>query len=318
MEWNKRNKDEKQSKQRRIDKYQLPLPTEAEHKAANKKLALFFYDTATPFSRIEHPMLLEAFEAYRPGAKLMNQKRLSSDQLDEFYWIIKNHINKITGSIEYYSTLLTDGWKKTNRESIIGYCSSSSTESIFLESISTTSQSYTEEFIATDIKRVLAEHPYIAGLCTDNAPANKFAWARVATDYPDLFYYGCQSHALNLLVKDLFVTESTDSNYPFTDIKSIVQSCIEISQFFSTHPPQFAKYKEINLNANKFRLPCITRLGSISACLENIEKQYQTIVMFVSNGIWRGEGSRDLKEKKEKIFQSCSNLNHQKLISVIK
>lgn len=79
-----------------------------------------------------------------------------------------------------YYTLLTDGWTNIKREPIINYCMSSTDgASYFIESVSTGSNGHNAAYLSGDIQRILDSYPQIAGICTDNAPANKAAWKNI-------------------------------------------------------------------------------------------------------------------------------------------
>jgi hypothetical protein len=78
-------------------------------------------------------------------------------------------------------------------------------KSLFLESVATGQHRHTSEWIATDIERVITQNNIkFAGVVTDNTSANKKAWEILAARFPSLFFQGCTSHGLHLLVKDMF------------------------------------------------------------------------------------------------------------------
>ncbi len=208
---------------------------------------------------------------------------------------------------------MTDGWSNVNREPIIAYCSCSPTHSIFIESIATGSISHNGQFLSDDIKRVITNHPHICGICTDSASANKTAWIKVKTDYPHLFCYGCQAHALNLLVKDIFMTKRETS---CLEIRLILHHCIVISKFFRSHPIEFQKYSEMYPQALTFKIPCETRWGTIGLCIYQVEKEFINLNSYLNNRLWLNEGTKTTKKAKTEAKLAISSINYQFLVSV--
>ena len=106
----------------------------------------------------------------------------------------------------------------------------------FLESVSTEEQSHTAEFVADDLDRViqlLAERGIqIAGAVTDNTATNKKSWIELQRRYPKMYFHGCESHGLHLLVKDIFAATKAKrgraiadypDGYPFEYLLNFVQ-----------------------------------------------------------------------------------------------
>lgn len=273
-----------------MQEFHIPQLTEFEQNKFNNLLSLFFYDTATSFSTVENDVLNEALQVLRPDVKIPSRKQLEGELLDETFQNVKLKINDIVKKKNYHATLITNFCTNVSRVPILTYCSSSPTESIFLESVATNGQSHSESFLLDDMKRILNLYPYLAGVCTDNTAANQKAWEILKQNDPHLFCYGCQSHALHLLIHDLF--ESTNEEHPFSEIHLQIQSCLEVSKFFQKSPLQLSKYKESNPNAIAFQVPCPTRWGTIGSCLESIENQYLSIIRFVNDPIWFNEGTQ--------------------------
>jgi hypothetical protein len=96
--------------------------------------------------------------------------------------------------------------------------------------------------------RIIEKYPNtsFSGVVTDNTSANKNAWSQLKTKYPDLFFQGCTSHGLHLLVKDVFAATKTKRNggsseaeypdgYPFEDLLNFANDCKDIVKFFHNH-----------------------------------------------------------------------------------
>jgi hypothetical protein len=96
--------------------------------------------------------------------------------------------------------------------------------------------SHNAENLSNDIIRILDVYDCIAGVVTDNTSTNKKVWKILADRYPAKFFYGCNCHALHLLVRDLFVPCEAESshpvNYPLSEYKILIQNSMEIAKFF--------------------------------------------------------------------------------------
>lgn len=59
--------------------------------------------------------------------------------------------------------------------------------------------------LTDDLARVIdSQVSKVSGAVTDNTNANKAAWKILEKRYSTKFFHGCASHALNLLIKDVF------------------------------------------------------------------------------------------------------------------
>jgi hypothetical protein len=145
--------------------------------------------------------------------------------------------------------LATDGWTNVSSDPIINYIAVSPKKTLFLESVPTQEQSHTAEFIADDIERVFKAFPktQFCGAITDNTSDNRNAWSRLKTKFPEMFFRGCMSHGLHLLVKDIFAATKTKRNadlngppqypdgYPFEYLLNFAVDCKDIVKFFMNH-----------------------------------------------------------------------------------
>ena len=218
------------TRQKTLKEFHIPQLTDYEKRKFFDLLSLYYYDTATSFLRIENNYLLHALQILRPDVTLPSRKQLGGNLLDTTYDNVKQCVDQLMEKENYYATLVTDGWTNIARVPIITYCSSCSSESIFLESIATNGQSHNSTFLAEDISRIIKKYPCLTGVCTDNAAANRGAWRLLEQDHLHIFCYGCQAHALHLLVRDLF--EASTEGHPFANIHQLIEYCLEISKIF--------------------------------------------------------------------------------------
>jgi hypothetical protein len=79
---------------------------------------------------------------------------------------------------------------------------------------------------------------------TDNTYANKKAWSQLQKQYPSIYFHGCSSRGLHLLVKNIFAATKAKrgqpvaqypEGYPFEYLKQFVEDCKDVVPFFSYH-----------------------------------------------------------------------------------
>lgn len=82
----------------------------------------------------------------------------------------------------------------------------SSSRSLFLASVATRKEGHLAELISLDIGRFNRKHPstIFAGYDIENKFANKKAQALLKAEFPENFFERFTSHALELMVKDIF------------------------------------------------------------------------------------------------------------------
>ena len=96
-------------------------------------------------------------------------------------------------------------------------------------------------------------HNNAVGAVTDNTVTNKKVWKELEK-YPSLFFHGCASHGLHLLVKDIFGGKNAASpdnepdddpaSYLFEDLQLFSIDCKDVVTFFHNHHAPKAKLKK--------------------------------------------------------------------------
>ncbi|OWZ02083.1 Transposase [Phytophthora megakarya] len=214
-------------------------------KQFQERFAWWVYTTGMAFYKTEHHTLLEALQILNPGINVPSSYQLANSLLDLAY---EKSINRLTVSLcGRVVTLETDGWTDMSGMAVINYMDVSGELSFFLESAYTGTQSHDTPFLVADAKRVLTKYKHL-NLCsviTDNTAANKSMWEAMQPDYPKMFFHGCVSHALHLMVKDMV------ERLPW--LKSMQDGCKELVVFFKrNHKLWFClrqKLKEKNVFA---------------------------------------------------------------------
>jgi len=139
---------------------------------------------------------------------LPNRKILAGPALERCYEKVRIASEKALQVSNQIGCIITDASSNTNNESIVNYMIVADQLSQFLESVATEEQIHTAAFIADDLDRVIQlvteKGIKIAGAVTDNTATNKKAWIELQQRYPKMYFHGCPSHGLHLLVKDLF------------------------------------------------------------------------------------------------------------------
>jgi len=82
------------SNEKPILKFTLPKMTDIDIKKSQKILADFFFETGTPFARVEHPKLIAFAESLRPDFKPVSRKTLGGKMLTDRYGEVKGVVSK--------------------------------------------------------------------------------------------------------------------------------------------------------------------------------------------------------------------------------
>jgi hypothetical protein len=268
-----------------MDRLTDRILSDAQQKEFSKYIAMHYYVTATAFTRIEEENLAKACRVLNSSVKLPNRQMLSGALLDAAYEETKRRTDEMLDESEGFGCVTTDGWSNVLNEPIINYMVCRSNATIFHESVATGEQSHDAAFLAKDISRVindLGKHIDIVGCVTDNTATNKAAWAILQREHPGMFFQGCASHGLHLLVKDIFAATMAKrgrseadypEGYPFKPLLDFVEECKEVVKFFGQHHTVKAKLNDMQsqLKIRRLALPATTRWGSILAMLQSIQ-----------------------------------------------
>jgi Protein of unknown function (DUF 659)/hAT family C-terminal dimerisation region len=281
-------------KQKAITQYTLPPVPERVQAQFEETIALHFYLTGTSFQRVEEKNLAQAIHLLRPDAALPTRQKLAGPLLDECYNHLKKKQDSYMNSPSSCVCLITDGWSNIRNEPIVNYMATSE-KTVFLESVATGIQGHTAQWIADDIDRVITKYPHttFAGAVTDNTAANKAAWEILKGRHPTMFFQGCVSHGLHLMVKDIFAATKTKKpghlepsypiGYPFEEMLQLAIDCKDIVKFFHNHHAVKAKLRQMQETEKLIALaqPASTRWGTLQQCFKSIlesERMIYTIV----------------------------------------
>jgi len=167
----------------------------------------------------------------------------------------------------------------------------------FLESVATEEQSHTAAFITDDLDRVIQlvteKGIIIPGAVTEYTATNRKAWIELQQRYPKMYFHGCASHGLHLLVKYFFAATKAKrgqtipdypEGYPFEYLLNFVQDCKDVVSFFSYHLQEKAKLVKLQLAENRRQLvqPAATHWGSLFNCLRCMKESESILHRIVS------------------------------------
>jgi hypothetical protein len=270
--------------QSKMVQYTLPAMSAKLNTEFQETMALHYYITGTAFQRIEDENLVKAIKMLRPDAVLPDRKKLSGVLLDKCYNNVKKLRDSYMKSASSSICLTTDGWSNIRNEPIVNYMANSPSKTIFLESVTTGIQGHTAEWIAADIDRVMNKYPdtKFAGVVTDNASAYKSAWQMLKQRHPTMFFHGCVSHGLHLMVKDTFAATKTKKaglpeptypeGYPFEEMLQLAVDCKDLVKFFHNHHVMKTRLTQMQM-ADKLcalKQPASTRWGTLQQCFKTI------------------------------------------------
>ncbi|CAG8465618.1 3017_t:CDS:1, partial [Funneliformis caledonium] len=240
---------------------------EEEQESLEFLLAQALYSAGVPFTFVDNPFVIQFFKYLRPSFKLPNRKKIANELLDEVYEDVKIQADE---QISKATTLcmVSDGWSNINRDSVHNFVICTP-KPFFFDATFSGEESHTAEWIADQIIQqmdIIGIQKFSA-VITDTTNVMKAAWRNIEEKYPNIVCLGCNSHIINLLIKDILC---------FDEIKAIVNNAKSIVIYFRSHLQAAAKLKRIQLeNYNKeitLVLPVLTRWGTHLSCFQSLKK----------------------------------------------
>jgi hypothetical protein len=141
----------------------------------------------------------------------------------------------------------------------------------------------------------------VCGIVTDNARANKSAWAILEKSHPSIYFYGCIAHTLHLLVKDIFKLNT------FNLLEQLAKSIIKFFKHHQREAYQLAELREKG-EIESLKLPGATRWGSLLQCFRSLIKSRHALREIVTSaGFESDKDSRKLRDQKAEIKRNVVN-----------
>ncbi|OWY98602.1 Transposase, partial [Phytophthora megakarya] len=150
---------------------------------------------------------------------------------------------------------------------------------VFLETVYTGSTSPDAVVLVGDLSRILAKLPFltVAAVVTDNTATNRLVWRKMQREHPKIFFHGCVSHTLHLVVKDLV--------HRLPCLKKLEDDCRKIVHFFMNNWQLWSELKRLQRmeGKNVLVLPADTRWGTIEQCFRSVLSSEKILNAFVSS-----------------------------------
>lgn len=226
-------------------------------------LANAIYVSGAPLSMVDHPLWQQFFKRLRP-VRWSNRKHLSTGLLDTQFESTKRIVDdEIKNSNVLH--LQCDGWSNIRNESIINFIVSQP-KPYFVDFVVTEEKSHTGEYLGGQIEKTIEKYgsgKFYSGI-GDNA-ANMQAGLKIGTSkYPHIETFGCVSHSLHLLCKDLLRLSSAKK--VFANAKLIIKKIKKSHRLFSIFTK---KQKEKNVKT-ALKIPPEIRWGYSQQTLESL------------------------------------------------
>jgi len=257
------------SKHQSISKF-VCKTTSQDKLALDVQVSKFVFATNSPFRLIEHSEFQKFVNMLRPGYKLPDRKAIGSTLLDSVYNSVVSNQYQILKNKTVCMAL--DGWSNVHNEPIVCITVTIVEDKSvhIVHTISTEDNSHGSEYMMSlaieGIKKCAEIGCKVKSFVTDNARNMAKMRQDLATyDDPllsDIITYGCSAHILQLLAKDIHIGDM------YGHVKQIIK------YFRNVHFVQ-AKYKQAGGKA--LVLPCETRWGTYSDCLETLLDNWHII-----------------------------------------
>jgi hypothetical protein len=236
----------------------------------NMDFALFFYTEGISFHKIQNPHLRRALAKLNKKFRLINNQQLNGPFLYSTYMHLKNIESEFCS--KSYGTLACHAWVNAQSDSVINYMMNiPGKQEVFLESVNINNV-VNRDFIVDDISRVFncSGYDYV-GCAMDNSTTHKHAQIILRERFPNKYFYGCLTHSLHLLIKDIFDVNSNSESVPL---------CNNNSMAATTSSNRSSNY---NTNNNMSSIITTTSYNPLIYLSEYIENCKDIVLFFNQN-----------------------------------
>ena len=200
---------------------------------------------------------------------LPSRRTIAGPLLDAEYLRVQARVQKQLSSVHTYQ-LCSDGWSNIRGEAIISYVLTCRKGDYYLDSKDASLvQKKSSEWCLKDFERVLqlCEESKVVGFISDTEMKMRKLWSLIEEKYPTILAYGCTTHTLQLLLKDICGVGW---------FESVCARCNQIGKWFRNHhlPAGLLKKWSKKLLDAEFRpvRHCATRFASWVYVVERIQK----------------------------------------------
>jgi hypothetical protein len=246
--------------------------SEYKKKLVDKKLMHLISGANLPFNIVENPAFIEFVRELRHSYTLPSAKIVGGSLVDASYSEAKLSVKaRIQGS---KAVIMQDGWTSPQSEAVIAHSLSVNEKIVFLDGVTAGEEKKTADVCLEKISDAMsmATEDFdvkVIGVITDNASVMNSMRNKLQQINPGLFVYGCNSHLMNLIGKDLTPKETKEK-------------VVAVQKFFKNHDVPAAMLK--NLNGNRPKLPTDTRWNSQLSCLESFMENQGSYLRILRTG----------------------------------
>ncbi len=300
-------------------KHFCPTATTEEINKFQRDISLWVYQKGLPLSIFEDNSFNAIIHQIRPGIRAPTRSLISGRYLEYWNNECKSASTSYLAGPSHMITLGSDSWTDVNQCSIINFVALSHKKTILIDSLNTGDESHTAEVLFREHSKIIDQFPNnIIGCCTDNASPNKCMWTMVTNTYPDKFAYGCNCHALHLLVKDLFTLplsyKNNPTSFPMHPYLQLIDDISEIVRMFRRGKERLRMLHLIKENKNLKQLSLFaeTRWGGLYQMLHRFNLWLPTFYSLVTNSEWREKGTASTLKTKELMRNVLLSPNFEK------
>lgn len=233
---------------------------------------------------------------FGPGFSPPTYHSMRNDLLDKCYEGVKERVQRIILSNISLSgcTIVSDGWSNVQRRPLINVMVVSPRGETFVKAVDSSgmikSGSYIADVLTSIIEEVGAMH--VVQIVMDNAKNCRSAGRILKMRFPHIYPSGCNTHSLNLVLKDWYKSDDT------TWFASIIDTSRKIVKFILKRQRVLDLYR--SRMSVTLKLPAETRFCTYYYTLESLLRNRDAVVETFSCmdfHEWEKEQTENIKEK---------------------
>jgi hypothetical protein len=194
--------------------------------------------------------------------------------LEKCYEEVKERVQRvILGNISLSGcTIVSDGWSNVQRRPLINVMVVSPRGETFVRAVDSTGMIKSGSYIADVLASVIEEvgPKYVVQIVMDNAKNCRSAGKILKLRYPHIFSSGCNTHSLNLVLKDWYKSEDT------TWFATIIDTSRKIVKFILKRQRVLDIYR--SRMSVTLKLPAETRFCTHFYTLESLLRNKDAVV----------------------------------------
>ena len=256
----------------------------AQNNERDKRIALAFYMNSISFNVIQSRYFLAYHQMVASGYKPPTVHALQTTLLDESYEDVKSEVNKILDAT-YYLNIITDESTNINKERIINLSINIVHGTFYFVSQEIGAESMNAANTAAWLMKQLdgvvkGDWTRVNSFATDTCSTMRRVWrildADSRLDKSKSFFVPCDSHGIQLLIKDLL-------HVPYYE--KVLSKVTNIITAFRASPKQLALLRQVQVECYgktiALVLSVITRWGTQAQAIESVYKNKEALKAFI-------------------------------------